>query len=756
MATSRSLHSVQLRPAGIEVETPAIVFDIGGTWFRSGVLSSGNALLHVSRQPAPNYKNTAYSDVSELQEALLAYLVSEAHRLHRHDDSKPRLVGISMGAAMNAHTGLILNSGPLWGPNSRPLDLLGALRTRAPEFVWSVVNDVTASLLHEVSKYRHSDLLKVSLLTVSTGIACRTYDLVSNTVPVEPVHGLQGEIGHLPIRFSVGDKPLDLRCDCGEWNHLNAYCSGRGLENLLPRLISADLPAFRESVLCQWAGEDPSRVSVADFAHAVRLHDAFSMRLLDAATLPLAQIFLSQFVLDPHVQKVIVVGGVAEKIGPRFVASIVGNLNRLQMYQVSNVDSAYFKRRFELVLTDDSSGLMGAGYEARRTLDTYVPLGQTGLLKWEVSASLPISYSVEETEGVLDSGNPQLSRCIRGTMQQEGSILVLMDSAVSDVHGERTSFYLSSHGIDHRIVRVETSEHDKTLSALTFVLDQAVECRLGRNMPMVAIGGGVLLDIVGLAASLYRRGVPYIRIPTTLVGMIDAGIGVKTAVNYGRGKNRIGTYYPPAAVIIDRRFLATLDERQIVNGLAEILKVALVRDAELFRLLERHGHRLIDDRFQSGGIGDIVLRRAIQGMLEELAPNLRETDLDRLMDFGHTYSPLIEMRASPPLQHGEAVAIDMAISTVISTTRGLLSRAEQSRVIRVMQQLGMPTVHALCEPEVLWEALCETVAHRGGQQRAALPGPIGLATFVNDLSRSDMAAAALELKRLDDMSEQSA
>jgi 3-dehydroquinate synthase len=230
-------------------------------------------------------------------------------------------------------------------------------------------------------------------------------------------------------------------------------------------------------------------------------------------------------------------------------------------------------------------------------------------------------------------------------------------------------------------------------------------------------------------------------VPTTLVGIIDAGIGAKTGVNYSSSKNRLGSYFPPKVVFLDRTFLASLEPRQLSNGLAEILKIALVKDLRLFELLEEHGERLIEDRFQDNTAAEEVLERAIHGMLEELQSNLWEEHLERLVDFGHTFSPLLEMRALPSLLHGEAVNIDMALSTALSVGRGLVTPGEGDRILSTMRSLRLPTWHPLCQPELLWDALQEVVAHRDGLQRMPLPVGIGVATFFNDLQRSEIDEA---------------
>ena len=280
-----------------------------------------------------------------------------------------------------------------------------------------------------------------------------------------------------------------------------------------------------------------------------------------------------------------------------------------------------------------------------------------------------------------------------------------------------------------------------------------------RREPVIGIGGGTLLDIVGFAASIYRRNTPYIRIPTTLIGIVDAGIGIKTGVNFGLGKNRIGTYAAPVVSYLDQSFLCTLDRRHVANGIAEILKMALIRSADMMSLLERHGKAVLNadlDRTDQTLTVETnkIITMAVQLMLKELQPNLWEANLERCVDYGHTFSPTIEMRALPELLHGEAVNIDMALSSVISFNRGLMSRLDLDRIFNIMRGFELPTWNSLLEkPKVLNEALTDTLRHRGGKQRIPLPVGIGEYTFINDLTEDELASSVAQLKVISNTSE---
>jgi 3-dehydroquinate synthase len=373
---------------------------------------------------------------------------------------------------------------------------------------------------------------------------------------------------------------------------------------------------------------------------------------------------------------------------------------------------------------------------------------------WIVNAALPVHYQVRMVDGVFDPRNRALLEA--GATQRTGALrrLVVIDAAVDRLYGVQLRHYLQHHGVKYQIMSLPISETEKTMESVFAVVKGINEFGISRrHEPIIAIGGGVLMDIVGLAASLYRRSTPYVRVPTTLIGLVDAGVGAKTGVNHSSHKNRLGTYFPAKDTLLDRGFLKTVDTRHIVNGLAEILKIALIKDRTLFELLDRYGTTLIAERLQgrtpeSNQAASRVIERAITGMLEELEMNLWEHKLERVVDYGHSFSPTIEMLALPELLHGEAVNIDMALTTLISVGRGLITPEERDRIFALMRKLELPVYHRTCEPAVLVDALADTVRHRDGLQRLPLAMGIGSACFVNDVQPEEMTAAANALREM--------
>ncbi|MET8546876.1 sedoheptulose 7-phosphate cyclase [Kitasatospora sp. NPDC004799] len=378
-------------------------------------------------------------------------------------------------------------------------------------------------------------------------------------------------------------------------------------------------------------------------------------------------------------------------------------------------------------------------------------------LRWTIQTQLPVAYEIVETPDLLDPANPELLSLPGGGTSTE-TRLVVLDHSVSDLYGERIRAYFDANRVPVAYLAMPGDERSKSIGNVLDVVAKLNEVGTNRlSSPPIVIGGGVLADVVGLAASLYRRGIPYIRVPTTLLGQVDVSVAAKTGINFGGYRNRLGSYSPPPRTLIDRGFLATVPHRQIRNGMGEIFKMALIKDLRLFELVEEYGADLIAARFQDGeatgplpaGVADEVIGRAIAGMAEELQPNLWEKDLRRSVDYGHSFSPLVEMRALPELLHGEAVAMDCVFSAVLAAQRGLIDGADLDRITAAAVGLGLSPSHPLfCDVDLLTEALADTVRHRDGRQNLPVLTRIGAVCFLNDLTVAEIASAADHMGRL--------
>jgi|MDTC01.1.fsa_nt_gb 3-dehydroquinate synthase len=353
---------------------------------------------------------------------------------------------------------------------------------------------------------------------------------------------------------------------------------------------------------------------------------------------------------------------------------------------------------------------------------------------WQVDASLPISFTIHYSKDIFDPKNHDLINYSDGKRS-----LIICDETVYDLYGEQITNYFTTIKQDYDLLNIGCSEANKTWNTTNKILEFFEENEVARREPIIAIGGGVLLDIVGFACSIFRRGIPYIKIPTTLLAIVDASVGVKVATNHFERRNRLGAYYPPIATLIDKKFVKTQDEREIVNGLAEIFKLAVIKSEELFDLMEENSHQLIEEKFQYGAVPVRVINLAITEMIEELSPNLWEKNLDRCVDFGHTFSPLIEMRNMEYLLHGEAVTLDCLFSSCIAYHRNLLSHTDLMRIFNLAKNLKLPTRHpAFMNSDEIKESLSDTMKHRNNKQRIPVPVSIGNYKFINDLSEQDI------------------
>ncbi len=321
-------------------------------------------------------------------------------------------------------------------------------------------------------------------------------------------------------------------------------------------------------------------------------------------------------------------------------------------------------------------------------------------------------------------------------------ILVVIDDKVFDLYGQDIFAYLEKKTNLTGHLRIKGEERNKTWIQAQEICKAAIEAGLRRDGIILAIGGGVVLDVVGFAASIFRRGVPYLRIPTTLIGMIDVGVGIKQGINFGKHKNLLGAFYPAIGSINDSLFLKTLDKKEITFGIAEIVKMGIICDEELFKLIEQNGEALVDNKFQQPSeIALEVMLRSEQTMMAELQPNIKEANLQRLVDFGHTFSPTIEAMSDYTIPHGLAVGIDMLYCTFTAVQRRICKREALKRLLDVYNLIGLDFKQTVSSAQDLLSALDTIRAHRGGTLNLVVPKDIGLAEFIQDVSYAEIQQA---------------
>jgi 3-dehydroquinate synthase len=298
---------------------------------------------------------------------------------------------------------------------------------------------------------------------------------------------------------------------------------------------------------------------------------------------------------------------------------------------------------------------------------------------------------------------------------------------------------------------LDCTETGKNIEQVETVAARALST-LDRNGLVVGFGGGIVMDIACFAASMIRRGVGFVKIPTTLVGQVDAGIGIKGGVNFADKKSFLGCFYAPETVLIQPAFLATLERRHISAGLAEMLKMAIIADARLFALIETFSAEFLDSGFMSPyPQANDALITSINLMLDELRSNLTEKEsYERSVDFGHTFSPALEAAIQFSLPHGFIVSIDMALSAALSVERGSLAAEAMNRIVSCLQAAGLPTSHPKLTTDLCLKALHDAEAHRGGNANLVVPTAVGACDFVrsrHEISESMLRAALQNIQR---------
>ncbi len=242
---------------------------------------------------------------------------------------------------------------------------------------------------------------------------------------------------------------------------------------------------------------------------------------------------------------------------------------------------------------------------------------------------------------------------------------------------------------DLEVVVLPDGEQYKTIETITQIFDALVAKKFGRKVTLIALGGGVVGDMTGFAAACYQRGVPFIQIPTTLLAQVDSSVGGKTGVNHPQGKNMIGAFHQPNAVLIDTDVLDTLDDRQFSAGLAEVIKYGLIKDDSFFSWLEENIERLNQKE-------SVVLAETIERCCQSKADIVEEDELEggvrALLNLGHTFGHAIETgEGYGEYLHGEAVSIGICMAADLSCRLGWLERCEFDRIVALLKKAKLPT-----------------------------------------------------------------
>ncbi|MTD12938.1 3-dehydroquinate synthase [Nakamurella sp. YIM 132087] len=254
---------------------------------------------------------------------------------------------------------------------------------------------------------------------------------------------------------------------------------------------------------------------------------------------------------------------------------------------------------------------------------------------------------------------------------------------------------LQDNGIDAHLLEIPDAEDGKSLQVLGFCWDVFGQIGLERGDVVVGLGGGSVTDLAGFAAATWVRGVKLVQVPTTLLGMVDAAVGGKTGINTGAGKNMVGAFYEPSAVIADLATLESLPRNELVAGMAEVVKAGFIADPAILDIVESDPEAAVDPATPQ--LAELV-RRAVAVKAEVVAADLKESDLREILNYGHTLGHAIEKRERYRWRHGAAVSVGLVFAAELSRAAGRLDDATADRHLTVLHTLGLPTTY---DPDAL-------------------------------------------------------
>jgi len=301
-------------------------------------------------------------------------------------------------------------------------------------------------------------------------------------------------------------------------------------------------------------------------------------------------------------------------------------------------------------------------------------------------------------------------------LQRAHRIAVVTDDVVGPLYAARLASQL---GEDRSIlVSIPPGEEHKTRISWARITDALLDAQFGRDSLLIALGGGVVGDLTGFVAATYLRGIPFVQVPTTLLAMVDASIGGKTGVDTAHGKNLVGAFHPPVAVVADLDTIGTLPILERVNGLAEALKHGVICDAEYFAQVAATD--LTAPNWQQ------IVARSVEIKAGVVAADEREHGLRKVLNFGHTIGHAVEQLMEYTVPHGACVAFGMLAETRTAIALGLCDAALEGQLLAALEHFGLPvTMPGILTPEAIVDATAGDKKSRAGRVEYALPARCG-------------------------------
>ncbi|MEO8145049.1 MAG: 3-dehydroquinate synthase [Betaproteobacteria bacterium] len=348
------------------------------------------------------------------------------------------------------------------------------------------------------------------------------------------------------------------------------------------------------------------------------------------------------------------------------------------------------------------------------------------------------SYPIHIGAGLLDDAS------LYAPHVASRSVAIVTNGVVAPLYLKRMQRALEQAGGRVVSILIGDGEQAKAWATLDHVIDGLLAARCGRDSVIVALGGGVVGDLAGFAAAVYQRGIPFIQVPTTLLAQVDSSVGGKTAINHARGKNMVGAFHQPLAVIADVATLDSLPDRELRAGIAEVIKHGFILDLQFVGWLEANIDKLLAR--ERAALSHAV-RRSCELKAQVVAADERETGLRAILNFGHTFGHAIEAGVGyGEWLHGEAVATGMVMAAELSVRTGTLSREDADRIAALIARAGLPVRGPKLSVERFLELMQVDKKAAGGRVRFVLLDGLGHATLRAGIDpglvRESIAAAA--------------
>lgn len=327
------------------------------------------------------------------------------------------------------------------------------------------------------------------------------------------------------------------------------------------------------------------------------------------------------------------------------------------------------------------------------------------------------AYDICLGEGVLAAAGPLLVR--RGL--RPGAVAIVTNAMILE-HAETLAVSLVATGFAPTICQVPEGEQHKTLATVASLYEQFLAAGLDRRGAVISVGGGVIGDMAGFAAATYLRGVPFVQMPTSLLAMVDASVGGKTGVDMPAGKNLVGAFKQPHAVLMDVDLLATLPSAEFQAGLGEVVKHGIIGAPRLFQQLEEAGPTNLQQ----------LVADAVRVKVEVVEEDPFETGRRAHLNLGHTFGHAIELESRFTMRHGEAVAVGLAAAAHMAAATGVCSPVVSNRIVALLERLGLPTFVRGYDAEAVYNAMGHDKKRAGRTLRFVLPRDVGDVVTVNN------------------------